>query len=207
VFAKIEHGQARLNSSQVRQEQQRFTAEEYAEFKAQHARDDAANIAAAEKEYQKLMAQDAAGAAAEAKAKNNATRASEKPGERSDWLGLGALGLGGGATGADKTSSNDSSWLNPFGSTSKKTSSDKYSYKGFKKDLKDKATDHIVDYKIRRKFEKDNERRAAGSHVWPWEATKGDDKFMEKEVPMPWDYCMAPRKTASLPPPGGGKPK
>lgn len=33
-----------------------------------------------------------------------------------------------------------------------------YTYKA----VKDKATDHIIDYKIRRKFEKDNERRAAG---------------------------------------------
>jgi len=29
--------------------------------------------------------------------------------------------------------------------------------------MKDKATDEIIDYKIRRKFEKDNKRRAAGS--------------------------------------------
>ena len=49
--------QARLNNSQVRQEQQRFTAEEYAAFKEEHARADAANIAAAEKEYQRLTAQ------------------------------------------------------------------------------------------------------------------------------------------------------
>ena len=43
-------------------------------------------------------------------------------------------------------------------------------------------TDKIIDYKIRRKFEKDNERRAAGSHVWPWQATAKDDKFMDKVI-------------------------
>ena len=30
-----------------------------------------------------------------------------------------------------------------------------------------------------------------GSHVWPWEATKGDDKFMDKDVPVMREYALA----------------
>lgn len=34
-----------------------------------------------------------------------------------------------------------------------------------------------------------------GEHHWPWESRgKHDEKFLDKDVPMPWDLCMAPRQ-------------
>ena len=100
IFAKIEHGQARFNASQVREKQERFTKEEYEAFKAQHKREDEANIAAAEKEYQRLVAQDAK--------EQESAKAPPKQ-EHKDWFsGFGAWG----AAGAEESSS--SSWLNPF---------------------------------------------------------------------------------------------
>jgi hypothetical protein len=34
-----------------------------------------------------------------------------------------------------------------------------------------------------------------GEHYWPWESRgKHDEKFLDKDVPMPWDLCMAPRQ-------------
>ena len=108
IFEKIEHGQARFNASQVREEQQRFTAEEYEAFKSQHKRDDEANIAAAEKEYQRLVAQDAkeAGSAKPQKKQEHAD---------SGWLGgLGVGAWGGGKAVAESEKKNSASWLNPF---------------------------------------------------------------------------------------------
>ena len=33
--------------------------------------------------------------------------------------------------------------------------------------------------------------------MWPWEAVEKDNKFMDKDIPMPWDYCTGSRKGAS----------
>jgi hypothetical protein len=43
----------------------------------------------------------------------------------------------------------------------------------------------------------DKTRKKAGEHHWPWEMRKThDEKYLDREVPMPWDGCVRHRKEA-----------